>query len=45
MDLRIDGNYLQEGRVPHIWRVDTSGHDIAEMGHSLYHVAQLLFKE
>jgi hypothetical protein len=31
--------------VPHIWRVDTNGHDTAEISNSLYHFAQLLFKE
>jgi enterochelin esterase-like enzyme len=38
-------DYLQEKRVPHVWRVDTNGHDTAEMSHSLYHFAQLLFRE
>jgi enterochelin esterase-like enzyme len=38
-------DYLQEKRVPHIWRVDTNGHDTAEMSNSLYHFAQLLFRE
>jgi enterochelin esterase-like enzyme len=37
--------YLDEKGVPHIWRFDTHGHDTAEMSHSLYHFAQLLFKE
>jgi enterochelin esterase-like enzyme len=37
--------YLQEKRVPHVWRVDTNGHDTAEMSSSLYHFAQLLFRE
>ena len=37
--------YLQENGVPHIWRVDTNGHDTGEMSHSLYHFAQKLFKE
>jgi enterochelin esterase-like enzyme len=37
-------DYLQEQGVAHIWRVDTNGHDTAEMSHSLYHFAQLLFK-
>ena len=38
-------DYLQEKRVRHVWRVDTNGHDTAEMSHSLYHFAQLLFRE
>jgi enterochelin esterase-like enzyme len=37
--------YLTEKRVPHIWRVDTNGHDTGEMMSSLYYVAQKLFKE
>jgi enterochelin esterase-like enzyme len=37
--------YLQEKGVPHIWRMDGNGHDTAEMSHSLFHFAQLLFKE
>ena len=38
-------DYLQEKRVPHVWRVDTNGHDTAEMSNSLYHFAQRLFRE
>ena len=38
-------DYLKEKSVPHIWRVDTNGHDTGEMSHSLYHFAQKLFKE
>jgi enterochelin esterase-like enzyme len=38
-------DYLTQQGVPHVWRVDTNGHDTAEMSHSLYHVAQLLFRE
>lgn len=38
-------DYLRQQGVPHVWRVDTNGHDTAEMSHSLYHVAQLLFRE
>jgi enterochelin esterase-like enzyme len=38
-------DYLAEKGVAHIWRVDTNGHDTAEMSHSLYHFAQELFKE
>jgi enterochelin esterase-like enzyme len=38
-------DYLTEKGVPHIWRVDTNGHDTGEMSTSLYHFAQKLFKE
>jgi enterochelin esterase-like enzyme len=38
-------DHLQAQGVPHVWRVDTNGHDTAEMSHSLYHFAQLLFRE
>jgi hypothetical protein len=38
-------DYLTEKGVPHIWRVDTNGHDTAVMSNSLYHFAQKLFKE
>jgi len=37
--------YLKEKGVDHIWRVDTNGHDTAEMSHSLYHFAQKLFRQ
>jgi enterochelin esterase-like enzyme len=37
--------YLEEKGVPHAWRLDTNGHDTAEMSSSLYHFAQRLFKE
>ncbi len=37
--------YLSAQDVPHIWRVDTNGHDTAEMSDSLYHFAQKLFRE
>jgi enterochelin esterase-like enzyme len=37
--------YLQEKGVTHAWRLDTNGHDTAEMSSSLYHFAQKLFKE
>jgi enterochelin esterase-like enzyme len=36
---------LIEKGVTHVWRVDTNGHDTAEMSHSIYHFAQKLFKE
>ena len=38
-------DYLTERGVPHIWRVDTNGHDTGVMSSSLYHFAQKLFKE
>ena len=38
-------DYLTEKGVPHIWRVDTNGHDTGVMSSSLYHFAQKLFKE
>ena len=38
-------DYLTEKGVPHIWRVDTNGHDTGVMTNSLYHFAQKLFKE
>jgi len=38
-------DYLQEQGVSHIWRVDTNGHDTGEMSNSLYHFAQLLFRD
>lgn len=37
--------YLQEKGVAHSWRLDTNGHDTAEMSSSLYHFAPKLFKE
>ena len=37
-------DYLTDKGVPHIWRVDTNGHDTGEMSNSLYHFAQKLFK-
>jgi hypothetical protein len=38
-------DYLTEKGVPHIWRVDTNGHDTGVMSNSLYHFVQKLFKE
>ncbi len=37
--------YLKENGVPHIWHVDGNGHDPTHWRNSLYHFAQLLFKE
>jgi GH35 family endo-1,4-beta-xylanase/enterochelin esterase-like enzyme len=37
--------YLKKNEVPHIWNVDSHGHDPAHWRNNLYHFAQLLFKE
>jgi len=37
--------HLQSRGVPHIWRVDESGHDTAAMSSNLYHFVQRLFRE
>lgn len=37
--------YLRENDVPHIWNVDSHGHDPTHWRNNLYHFAQLLFKE
>jgi GH35 family endo-1,4-beta-xylanase/enterochelin esterase-like enzyme len=37
--------YLKEQGVPHIWNVDSHGHDPAHWRNNLYHFAQLLFQE
>ncbi len=37
--------YLKEKGVPHIWNVDSHGHDPTHWRNNLYHFAQLLFKE
>jgi len=37
--------YLKEHAVPHIWNVDSYGHDPTHWRNNLYHFAQLLFKE
>lgn len=37
--------FLKEKDVPHIWNVDSHGHDPAHWRNNLYHFAQLLFKE
>ncbi len=36
--------YLKEHDVPHIWNVDSHGHDPTHWRNNLYHFAQLLFK-
>ena len=37
--------YLKENEVPHIWNVDSHGHDPTHWRNNLYHFAQLLFQE
>jgi GH35 family endo-1,4-beta-xylanase/enterochelin esterase-like enzyme len=37
--------YLTEKEVPHIWNVDSHGHDATHWRNNLYHFAQLLFKD
>lgn len=36
--------YLKENGVPHIWNVDSYGHDPTHWRNNLYHFVQLLFK-
>ncbi|MBN1846136.1 MAG: hypothetical protein JW810_10670 [Sedimentisphaerales bacterium] len=37
-------NYLKENNVPHIWHVDSNGHDGTEWANNLYLFAQQIFK-
>jgi enterochelin esterase-like enzyme len=37
--------YLKKNDVPHIWNVDSHGHDATHWRNNLYHFAQLLFNE
>ncbi|MCA9065040.1 MAG: endo-1,4-beta-xylanase, partial [Planctomycetaceae bacterium] len=37
--------YLKENEVPHLWNVDSNGHDATHWRNNLYHFAQLLFRE
>src|SRR5581483_3082431 len=37
--------YLKQNDIPHIWNVDTNGHDPTHWRNNLYHFAQLLFNE
>jgi len=37
-------NYLKENNVPHIWHVDSNGHDGTEWANNLYIFAQHIFK-
>ncbi|MEW4491026.1 alpha/beta hydrolase-fold protein [Thalassoglobus sp. JC818] len=37
--------YLKDNDVPHIWNVDSHGHDPTHWRNNLYHFAQLVFRE
>jgi enterochelin esterase-like enzyme len=37
--------YLKEKDVPHIWNVDSHGHDATHWRNNLYHFGQLIFNE
>lgn len=37
--------YLKKSDVPHIWNVDSHGHDATHWRNNLYHFAQLVFNE
>lgn len=37
--------YLKEKGVPHVWNVDTKGHDPIHWRNSFYHFAQLVFND
>ena len=36
--------YLKEQGIPHLWNVDSHGHDATHWRNNLYHFAQLVFK-
>lgn len=36
--------YLKENNVPHVWNVDSHGHDPTHWRNNLYHFAQLIFQ-
>jgi len=36
--------YLKEKDVPHVWNVDSNGHDPTEWGNNLYHFVQRIFR-
>jgi enterochelin esterase-like enzyme len=36
-------NYLKENNVPHIWHVDSNGHDATEWANNLYLFVQHIF--
>jgi len=38
-------NYLKENNVPHIWHVDSNGHDATEWANNLYLFVQNIFKQ
>ncbi len=37
--------FLKENDIPHVWNVDSHGHDPTHWRNNLYHFAQLLFKD
>lgn len=37
--------YLKENEIPHIWNVDSHGHDPTHWRNNLYHFAQMVFRE
>ena len=37
--------YLKENNIPHIWNVDSYGHDPTHWRNNLYHFAQMLFQD
>ncbi|MBL8853891.1 MAG: esterase family protein [Planctomycetaceae bacterium] len=37
--------YLKEHEIPHVWNVDSHGHDGTHWRNNLYHFAQLLFQK
>jgi len=37
-------HYLKENDVPHIWNVDSYGHDPSHWSNNLYHFGQLIFQ-
>jgi enterochelin esterase-like enzyme len=36
--------YLRDNKVPHIWHVDSGGHDFRVWSNDLYHFAQRIFR-
>jgi len=36
--------YLKDKKVPHIWNVDSGGHDFAVWKNNLFQFAQLIFR-
>jgi enterochelin esterase-like enzyme len=36
--------YASEHNVPHIWHVDSGGHDFSVWSNDLYHFAQRIFR-